>query len=53
MTLGIIAAVIMVIVMVLGDVTAPEVEMSLGLPGASLPHGFTTAYAPIAIILMD
>ena len=48
MTLGIIAAVInMVIVMVLGDVTAPEVEKSLGLPGVSLPHGFTTAYAPI------
>ena len=50
MTLGIVAAVInMVIVMVLGDVTAPEVEKSLGLPGVSLPHGFTTAYAPIAI----
>ena len=52
MTLGIIAAVInMVIVMVLGDVTAPEVEKSLGLPGVSLPHGFTTAYAPIAIVI--
>mgnify|MGYP001010941159 FL=1 len=52
MTLGIIAAVVnMVIVMVLGDVTAPEVEKSLGLPGVSLPHGFTTAYAPIAIII--
>ena len=52
MTLGIIAAVSnMVIVMVLGDVTAPEVEKSLGLPGVSLPHGFTTAYAPIAIVI--
>lgn len=52
MTLGIVAAVInMVIVMVLGDVTAPEVEKSLGLPGVSLPHGFTTAYAPIAIVI--
>ena len=52
MTLGIIAAVInMVIVMVLGDVTAPEVEKSLGLPGVSLPHGFTTAYAPITIVI--
>lgn len=52
MTLGTIAAVInMVIVMVLGDVTAPEVEKSLGLPGVSLPHGFTTAYAPIAIVI--
>lgn len=47
--LGIIAAVVnMVIVMVLGDITAPEVEKSLQLPGVSLPHGFTTAYAPIA-----
>lgn len=50
MMYGIAAAVInMVIVMVLGDVTAPEVEKSLGLPGVSLPHGFTTAYAPIAM----
>ena len=51
MTLGIMAAVVnMVIVMVLGDVTAPQVEESLGLPGVSLPHGFTTAYAPIAMV---
>lgn len=48
--LGILAAVInMVIIMVLGDYTAPMVEESLGLPGVSLPHGFTTAYAPIAM----
>lgn len=51
LVLGIIAAVInMVIIMVLGDYTAPEVEKSLDLPGVSLPHGFTTAYAPIAIL---
>ncbi|MCI1902531.1 MAG: PTS sugar transporter subunit IIC [Enterococcaceae bacterium] len=50
--LGIIAAVVnMVIVMVLGDVTAPKVEESLQLPGVSLPHGFTTAYAPIAMVI--
>lgn len=50
MFLGIFAAIInMVIIMVLGDYTAPLVEKSLGLPGVSLPHGFTTAYAPIAI----
>ncbi|BBM19928.1 PTS galactitol transporter subunit IIC [Enterococcus avium] len=50
--LGIIAAVVnMVIIMVLGDVTAPEVEKSLDLPGVSLPHGFTTAYAPIAMVI--
>lgn len=49
--LGIIIAVInMVIIMVLGDITAPEVEKSLNLPGVSLPHGFTAAYAPIAMV---
>lgn len=49
--LGICAAVInMVIIMVLADYTAPEVEKSLDLPGVSLPHGFTTAYAPIAMV---
>lgn len=48
----IVAAVVnMVIIMVLGDVTAPEVEKSLDLPGVSLPHGFTTAYAPIAMVI--
>lgn len=48
---GIIAAIInMVIIMVLGDYTAPLVEESLGMPGVSLPHGFTTAYAPIAML---
>lgn len=50
MVLGIIAAVLnMIIIMVIGDYTAPEVEKSLNLPGVSLPHGFTTAYAPIAM----
>ncbi len=45
--MGITAAVLnMIIIMVLGDYTAPQVEESLGLPGVSLPHGFTTAYAP-------
>lgn len=50
--LGIIAAVInMVIVLVLGDITAPLVEESLGMPGVSLPHGFTAAFAPIALAI--
>lgn len=50
--IGIAVAVInMVIIMVLADVTAPQVEKSLGLPGVSLPHGFTTAYAPIAMLI--
>ncbi|MGI6229690.1 MAG: PTS galactitol transporter subunit IIC [Tractidigestivibacter sp.] len=47
--LGLCAAVINeVIVLVIGDVTAPQVEKSLGLPGVSIPHGFSGAYAPIA-----
>lgn len=49
---GLLAAVFnMVIIMVLGDLTAKDVQDSLGIPGISLPHGFSTAYAPIAIAL--
>lgn len=47
----IVAALNMVIIMVLADYTAPYVEESLDLPGVSLPHGFSTAYAPIALVL--
>lgn len=51
-TMGLIAAVLnMVIIMVIGDYTAPGVEKTLGLPGVSLPHGFSGAYAPIAIVI--
>ena len=47
--LGICAAIINeVIVLIIGDVTAPLVEKSLGLPGVSIPHGFSGAYVPIA-----
>lgn len=50
--MGIIAAILnMVIIMVIADFTAPEVEKSLNLPGVSLPHGFTAAYAPIAMAI--
>lgn len=50
--MGIIAAVAnIIIIMVLADYTAPLVEESLGLLGVSLPHGFTAAYAPIAIVI--
>lgn len=50
--IGLVAAILnMVIIMVIGDYTAPGVEKTLGLPGVSLPHGFTGAYAPIAIVL--
>lgn len=48
--MGILAAVInMMIVLILGDITAPLVEESLGMPGISLPHGFTAAFVPIAM----
>jgi len=51
-TLGIMAAILnMVIIMVIADYTAPGVEKTLGLPGVSLPHGFSGAYAPIAIVI--
>lgn len=49
---GIIAAILnMVIIMVIGDYTAPKVEENLGMPGVSLPHGFTAAFVPIAIVV--
>lgn len=48
---GFLAAVFnMMIIMVLGDYTAPLVQESLSTPGISLPHGFSTAYAPIAML---
>lgn len=48
--IGMIAAIInMIIIMVLADITAGKVEESLGIPGVSLPHGFSTSYAPIAM----
>ena len=49
---GIIAAIVnMVIIMVMGDVTAPLLEKANGMEGVSLPHGFTTAYTPIAFAI--
>ena len=49
---GIIAAVLnMVIIMVIADLTAPGVEKYIGLPGVSLPHGFSGAYVPIALVI--
>lgn len=48
--IGFAAAIINeVVVLILGDITAPQVEKSLGMPGVSLPHGFTAAFAPIAM----
>jgi PTS system galactitol-specific IIC component len=41
----------MVIVLVIGDLTAPKVEETLGMPGVSIPHGFTAAFVQIAIVV--
>lgn len=50
--LGILAAVLdMIIIMVIADLTAPGIEKYNGLPGISLPHGFSGAFVPIAIAL--
>jgi len=52
LVLGLVAsAVDMIIVMVLADLTGPNVEKFNGLPGVSFPHGFSAAYVPIAIVL--
>ena len=49
--MGVVAAALnMVIIMVLGDWTAPGLEKYNGLPGISLPHGFTTAFVPFAYL---
>ncbi|MBP9477890.1 MAG: PTS galactitol transporter subunit IIC [Sebaldella sp.] len=49
---GIIAAILnMVIIMVIADLTAPGIEKYIGLPGVSLPHGFSGAYVPIALVI--
>lgn len=50
--LGILAAVLdMIIIMVIADLTVPGIEKYNGLPGISLPHGFSGAFVPIAIAL--
>ncbi|MCP1225356.1 PTS galactitol transporter subunit IIC [Sebaldella sp. S0638] len=49
---GIIAAVLnMIIIMVIADLTAPGLEKYLGLPGVSLPHGFSGAFVPGALVI--
>ncbi|MGE5541913.1 MAG: PTS transporter subunit IIC, partial [Bacillota bacterium] len=50
--LGLVAAAInAAIVLKLGDWTATQVQEFYGVPGVSLPHGFSAAYVPIAIPL--
>jgi PTS system galactitol-specific IIC component len=52
LTLGVIAAAInAAIVLLLADWTAKMIQDFYGLPGISLPHGFSAAYVPIAIPL--
>lgn len=49
--MGIMAAILnMIIIMVIADRTAPGLEKYNGLPGISLPHGFTAAFVPIAAL---
>ena len=49
---GIIAAVLnMIIIMVIADLTAPGIEKYIGLPGISLPHGFSGAFVPGALVI--
>ena len=52
LTYGIIAAIInIIIVFVIADYTAPKAEEVLGMPGVSIPHGFSAAYVPFAIVI--
>ena len=46
----VMSAINMIITMVIADRTAPLVEKELGLPGISIPHGFSASYVPIAWI---
>lgn len=46
-----LAAINMIIIMIIADRTAPLVEKFLGLPGISIPHGFTGSYVPIAYVV--
>ena len=50
--LGILAGVLkMIIVMVMADWTAPGMATYHNLPGVSLPHGFTVAFVPGAMLI--
>jgi len=50
--LGLLAAGLnMIIIMVIADLTAPGIEKYNGLQGVSLPHGFSAAFVPIAIVV--
>ncbi len=46
-----LSAINMIIIMIIADRTAPLVEKFLGLPGISIPHGFTGSYVPFAYVI--
>ncbi|WAA09363.1 PTS galactitol transporter subunit IIC [Fervidibacillus albus] len=46
-----LASINMIIIMVIGDRTQPQVEKVLGLKGISVPHAFSGTFAPIAWIV--
>jgi len=46
----VVAALNMAIIMVIADRTGNGLEKYNGLPGISLPHGFTAAFVPIAAV---
>ena len=51
LVLGLITAALnMIIIMVIADRTAEGLGTYNGLPGISLPHGFTAAFVPIAFV---
>ncbi|MCX7614831.1 MAG: PTS sugar transporter subunit IIC, partial [Clostridiales bacterium] len=51
LVMGMIAAALnMVIIMCIADWTAPGLAKYNGLPGISLPHGFTAAFVPFAYL---
>jgi PTS system galactitol-specific IIC component len=51
-TIGIVAMIFNeMIILVLGDYTAPGLARYNDLPGISLPHGFTAAFVPTSIVL--
>ncbi|WP_295731933.1 PTS galactitol transporter subunit IIC [uncultured Limosilactobacillus sp.] len=45
------ASVIMIVIMVTADRTAPLSEKYLGLPGISIPHGYAGSFVPFAVVL--
>lgn len=45
------ASVVMIVIMVTADRTAPLSEKYLGLPGISIPHGYAGSFVPFAVVI--